>query len=169
MAAKRKRKAKTFRRREDAERRFRSILAAVKAIREMPEIVLEPHKKRMLKSCLWQLTQSEGWGKYNLRFATIAAEKLFRAGKRKELRHEHVYTCKRMIKDLLNASSDQIEEILKKACGCLVTNEEHQRLCTFDAESDGWERYKRARIEVYDRFKGQLVPIQELITCEEQR
>lgn len=154
--------AKPFRLRDDAGQRFQSVLAAVRAIRGMPDVVLESHKRRLLRSCLWQLTQSQGWGKYNLRYATAAARRLFEADRKELLHHEHVYTQKRMIDRLLTCDVDLIEEILKTACGCLVTRNQHKKLSKPDCEADGWERYQRAGFRIFDRLDRRIVSFDEL-------
>lgn len=116
----------------------------------------EKHRKRLLDRCLWQLTEAEGKHKYDLRYVSIGAKSILESGVKAGLRHEHVWRRADMVRRLLD-HSDKVEQILADACGCVVTIAEHKRLDTVDRahpEIDGWERYRRARIRVYDRLVG---------------
>jgi hypothetical protein len=161
-----KKAAKAYRPREDYEQRFASIKAAVTAILDMPTAVKDSHKRRLLNTCLWQLTQSESYGKRNLRYATKAACKLLDQGRRRELQHEHVHTRKQLIDELMEAKpyqSDRVEQMLRSACACLVTIRQHQKLCGIDLDLRGWERYERAKLRVFDRVEKRVVPYEELL------
>jgi hypothetical protein len=67
----------------------------------------------------------------------------------KGLIHEHVYIRKGIVLKLLNGKGRNIEKILKNAIGCVVTNKEHKKLHEIIG-CDGWERYKKANIKVYN-------------------
>jgi hypothetical protein len=161
-----KKPAKVYRRREDYDQRFESIHAAVMAILNMPDAVKKPHKRRLLNTCLWQLTQSESYGKRNLRYATKAACKLLEQGRGRELQHEHVHTRKQLIDELMEAKpyrSDQVGRILRSACACLVTVRQHKKLCERDPHLRGWERYESAKLRVYERDEDRVISYDELL------
>ena len=63
-----------------------------------------------------------------------------------------------MIDALIEAAPDQIDEILTLAVGCTVTREEADRLLQFDSDY-GWERYRKAGIEVLDTAQEPPAPI----------
>lgn len=49
------------------------------------------------------------------------------------------------------AEPERTEEILRnKAVTCIVTKEEHEQLTRFDKTHSGRERYRAARITVFD-------------------
>jgi hypothetical protein len=54
-----------------------------------------------------------------------------------------------MVKKLLRARPEMVDEILESAVACTVTKHEHDRLAQFK-RLDGWERYSRAGIVVID-------------------
>jgi hypothetical protein len=59
-----------------------------------------------------------------------------------------------MIEALLQAKSEDVDEILRNAVGCTVTKEEHTLLEQFK-HLDGWERYRQAGMVVIDMETGQ--------------
>jgi hypothetical protein len=63
-----------------------------------------------------------------------------------------------MIDALIGATPAQIDEILALAIGCTVTREEADRLLQFDSDY-GWERYRKAGIEVLDTAQEPPAPI----------
>ncbi|MCC6493113.1 MAG: hypothetical protein IT424_08835 [Pirellulales bacterium] len=156
-------KRKEYRARNDAEQRFQGLLIAVRAIVSLPEKVDQRVKKKLLKSCLWQLTQSHCFGKYNLQYASRAAAIALEAGDNSGLRHEHVYPIKQVIAELLQAKLDGIEAILRrKAVACCVTSAEHERLSGVSSDCEGWQRYREAGIDVVNREKGEVAPFDDL-------
>src|SRR5487761_2457834 len=78
--------------------------------------ILEKH----LKILIGKITEAHG--KRNTRYWSNEA---LQCSDQKQLRHEHVYTRKRMIQALLVAGPKQSREILKDAIGCTVTAKEH--------------------------------------------
>lgn len=69
---------------------------------------------------------------------------------RKQIRHEHVFTRKSLVEEML-ARPEKVEEILReKAIACVVTKDEHVRLTRFDKTHSGWDRYRAAGISVFD-------------------
>jgi hypothetical protein len=117
-----------------------SVTIAIEGILPLP--ILEQHKRDIVSSLLWQITQARG--KYRTRYRTSAS---MEPGTK--LHHEHVFTRKDITTRIL-AAPQQAREILRDAIGCVVTVDEHRRLSTFDRTHQGWERYKAAGIEVID-------------------
>lgn len=112
-----------------------------------PEIRLE-HRKEILHYAMWKITECEG--KHNTRFQS--ADVLHRKG---PLRHEHVYQRAKMVDALLAAKPQDVDKILEKAIGCLVTVDEHHKLHAFD-HLDGWARYEKAGIAIMDMASERL-------------
>ena len=132
----------------DAQERKDSAIKLIKAILAIDDLY-ERHRRRFLSNCLWQLTEAEGRTKYETRFRS---EEALRAKKKKGLRHEHVFTRKKMVKELIDCP-DCVDEIVEKAVACVVTTAEHVKLSKLDKaepEIDGWKRYKRTGIVVID-------------------
>jgi len=143
---------KPFKPHPQAEQRRRSAVALVKLIlanRTSP--ALETHVTELLMLLLWKLTEAES-SKYRTRFQSARA---LVTKDPKQLRHEHVYQRSKMIQALLRASADQIDGILRDAVACTVTCDEHDRLAQFDKDY-GWERYRKAHIEVINRETGKI-------------
>jgi hypothetical protein len=158
----RKRPLSPYRGRSPAERdrRIRSAVAVIRALLQLGDVLDKTHRKRFLTNCLWQITQAEGHDKYDLRYRSRGA----RTTLRKECRHEHVYRRKDMVQDLID-HPDQVDSIVAKAIGCVVTKAEHAALDKVDKRSpelDGWKRYELAGIEVFDILDGCRVPYDRL-------
>ncbi len=66
-----------------------------------------------------------------------------------------------MVKALLAAPSEKVDDILSAAIGCTITREEHRRLNHF-RHLDGWERYLEAGIVVIDMETGKPVDLSQL-------
>ena len=66
-----------------------------------------------------------------------------------EQRHDRVRTRKKMVERLLD-DPRLVDHEIDQAMGCAVTNDEHDSLTGFDTTCDGWERYNKARIRVWD-------------------
>ncbi len=111
------------------------------------------------------ITEAEGASKYDLQYVSQKALKVMDEGVKKGLRHEHVQRRATMVKCLLD-HPQQADAILNKARGCVVTIDEHKRLDLVDRanpDADGWQRYRLARIKVYDRSSDRVVSYDELI------
>lgn len=71
----------------------------------------------------------------------------------KNVRHEHVFTKKEVIPRLrvaANGESDEaVIQVLRGLVACVVTEQEGTRLNEY--ATGGWERYRKAEIEVWDR------------------
>jgi hypothetical protein len=157
----------TFKRRSDYDARCRSIHEVVEFVLRTP---LHSHcKKKLLNCCLWQLTVAEGTNKYNVRFVSAAAKLLLTdKGRSKVLRHDHVFRRAQMVEKLMRAKPQDAASILRRAVGCVVTKEEHDKnLRRIDQlkDADGWERYKRAQIVVWDQEKASEANLEELIAA----
>ena len=71
----------------------------------------------------------------------------------KDLRHEHVVEVNKLMRDLRSSAPNgrsALRGILASAVSCVVTKNEDLRLPRFGGP-DGWERYKKAGIRVWDR------------------
>jgi hypothetical protein len=66
-----------------------------------------------------------------------------------------------MVKALLKATPDEVEDIVGVAIGCTVTKDEHLTLNQFKSW-DGWERYLRAGITVMDMETGEPANLSQL-------
>lgn len=109
--------------------------------------VAEKHKKEILSILLWKTTEVDG--KWSTRYISEGVLKLNLNGKyKKGIEHEHVFTRKTLILELLE-NPKKSNFIIKKAIGCLVTKEEHNKLNKVK-NLEGWERYKKVNIKVYD-------------------
>jgi hypothetical protein len=115
--------------------------------------VLDRHIKELLTILLWKLTEADS-PKYKTRFQSRAALERLLGDK---LHHEHVYQRSKMIEELFRASPEKIDEILALAVGCTITLDEAGRLLLFDSDY-GWERYRKAGIEVLDTAQNPPVP-----------
>jgi hypothetical protein len=142
-------KACRFKPHPRAEDRRRSATTALKGILELN--LYPPHKKKLLSTCLWKLTEADG--KYNLRFRT---QESVRIANSKQLHHEHVHRRDKMVLALL-ADPARAEDISSCAVACIVTRAEHRELDRVDKafpELDGWERYRKAGLTVIDLVSG---------------
>jgi hypothetical protein len=122
-----------------------SAIKGIEGILTLP--ILEQHKRELLSTMLWKLTEARG--KYTTRYRSQAA---LDPPKGTELQHEHVFERKQLIDEIL-ANPGQARDIAKTAVGCIVTKEEHDRLTRMSrARPDlrGWDRYEAAGIAVVD-------------------
>ena len=119
------------------------------------------YRREILGNVLWFMTCQPS-GKYTTRFRSQAVLN----DDHPVLRHEHVYTRKSVIKDLLSLNSEEldeaalrhsIEEVLRqRAVGCTVTREEHRVLSRHDKTLVGWHRYQAAGVTVLDMSTGEV-------------
>jgi hypothetical protein len=134
----------------DADERVNSALAIIEAI--LPLEIDPRMNRKFLSNCLWQVTQAEGKGKYDIRYRSEAS-----IGKPlNKLRHDHVTRRKVMVDALLENPADAWR-IAKEAIGCVVTKKEHQKLAKVEKAADGWERYRLAGIAVRDLATDELL------------
>ena len=69
-----------------------------------------------------------------------------------KLQHEHVIEKQKLVSALI-AGQESIEDIVETAIGCVVTKAEHRILTAVSRSEptlDGWNRYKKAGIKVFD-------------------
>jgi len=139
-----------FQRHRSTEERKRSAIVLAKTLlQEIPGLLPE-HRRECLGIALWKYTQAEGLSKYKTRFRSKASI----SAVARDLRHDHVCQRAIMIDTLLQAKSEDVDEILRNAVGCTITKDEHTLLERFK-HLDGWERYRRAEIVVIDMETGQ--------------
>lgn len=140
-----------YKRHPDVDERIQSALIAIKAI--LPLALYPAHKRELLSTCLWKLTEAEAYNKYGLRYQTPAALEV----PKQEKQHEHVFERKKVIEALI-ANPDRFEEILSNVVACTVTKEEHRRLTKLSylhPELEGWKRYRAAGLSVLDLATGE--------------
>jgi hypothetical protein len=107
---------------------------------------LNPSQQRRLADlAVWWFTGAPG--KYALRYRSAGVLALPQEDAGREVVHEHVFTRRRLVTELLAAPADQLEAILRSAVVCVVTKNEHRRLSPFDKTHTGWDRYLAAGIE----------------------
>jgi hypothetical protein len=132
---------------------MRSAIALVKGVLSVASQVRPPRLHRALSEAIWEYTEADN--KYGCRFRSAGA---MREKDPKQLRHEHVLTRKGLVRALLQEPA-HAEEILQSALACIVTKEEDARLRSVPSEVDGWERYRRAHIPVWDSAEDRwLIP-----------
>lgn len=124
---------------------MRSAVTLVKLLLKHRRDLTDSHCREFLGKALWKVTEAET-PKYKTRYRS---EKSQGATK---LRHDHVFQRKKMVDELL-AHPENADEILAKAIGCTITEDEHNQLNQF-AHLDGLDRYEQARIVVLDMETG---------------
>jgi hypothetical protein len=130
----------------DANDRVRSAVTAAEAILALD--LYPAHKRELLSVCIWKITEAAPMSKYQTRFRSRATF----AVPESELAHDHVYQRKRLVDEMI-AHPEEVGRILLTAVACVVTRMEHDRLIQVsreDPDLDGWERYKKAEIDVVD-------------------
>lgn len=137
--------SKTFEPKPEAGEIILSATTAIASILQMSQKVLPDHKIRLISRMIWKITEAHG--KYNTQFCSEGALR-----DADDLRHDHVTTRQNLINRLMNAPSD-FENILEDAIGCTVTTKEHKRLSALGDKFTGWDRYKEAKVRVYDRME----------------
>jgi hypothetical protein len=129
------------------------------AMRALIPLKLVPsHKRELLSICIWKITEADG-GKYGTRYKSEAAL----TAPRSMVAHEHVYQRAKIVTALLK-EPHRLEELAKRAVGCVVTREEHKRLTALGIarpELDGWARYEAAQIRVVDCQTRRLIDLAE--------
>ncbi len=108
------------------------------------------HYRQLLSVLLWKITEAESMNKRGTRLQSQGARCCTKVA---NLEHDHVYQRSKMIDALEKAAPHEIDDILKRAIGCTVTKGEHNLLAKYNDE-DGWERYRKAGIVVFDMQTG---------------
>jgi hypothetical protein len=127
-----------------AEERRRSAYALVEGLLTIPDLCKE-HRLEFIKLALWKVTEAE-WGRRNTRFCSMGVL----SNPRHKREFEHVWERAKMAQELIQ-HPELAAFILEKAVTCTVTKEEHEALTKVGCELSGWDRYKAAGIEVWDR------------------
>ena len=107
---------------------------------------LSVHKKELLTTLLWKVT--ERFGKYSPPWISEAGLKV---EDKRVLQHERINTRKQLISKLLEGVP--VRGVFMEAEACLVTEEEHAALSKFDKTHVGRERYAQAKIELFKNPK----------------
>ncbi len=56
-------------------------------------------------------------------------------------------------------SINEIQKVTEKAESCTVSLDEHAKLSVYDGKYHGWNRYKMAKIRVFDKQKGNYIEL----------
>lgn len=125
--------------------------------------VSEKHLKEQLSIGLWKWTEASGVppnAKYNLRYVS---EGVRRPEGPVSINHEHVWTKMWMIERLRARKTWPIADLRTfletYGVACVVTVDEHARLG--GVVDEGWDRYRRAGIRVWDRMMGRYLDLDE--------
>ncbi len=126
-----------------------------RALRDLIEEVLlgpldDEYKRKVLSDLLWKYTEADG--KWNTRHRSVAAaEAEFTTLKalKEALRHDHVTSRSELVSRLIASPPKQVSSILADAIACLVTVDEHKRLCRFDKTHPGWSKYAQATVKYH--------------------
>lgn len=134
-----------YKRHKAAGKRRESVARLVKILLSSREpAILTTHLRELLTVLLWKLTEADT-AKYRTRYQSTEALK----NPDSKLHHEHVYQRAKMIDALLKGQPHEVDGILDLAVGCTITRPEAGRLSRFE-EDYGWERYRKAGIEIMD-------------------
>lgn len=132
----------------------RSALRAVQhLLMAVPELTVA-HHRHLLGTALWKWTEASGMTphpKYNLRYVSRGTLDQDTPAK---INHEHVWPRKWLIDRLLAdewAESELGSFLRQYGVACIVTVQEHALLGP--AAGEGWERYRNAGVEVFDRLE----------------
>jgi hypothetical protein len=144
-----------FRRHREADARAASARRALAAILDLE--LYPRHKRELLSICLWKLSEAEASAKYDTRFRSASALKPTSG----PLAHDHVFERRKLIARL-HADPRCIDHVTELAVGCTVTWEEHRLLTAISLrhpELDGWERYRKAGVDVVDTLTGKYLEV----------
>ncbi|PZQ02462.1 MAG: hypothetical protein DI587_03260 [Variovorax paradoxus] len=110
--------------------------------------MLPAHRKHLLKTAQWWVTEADG--KWKTRFRSMEVLRLAKEDPTSDVRinHEHVYG-RAELAELMLLDHTQVEAILELCVGCIVTVDEHRRL-TAQKHVHGWKRYRAANVRVAD-------------------
>src|SRR4051794_24082351 len=133
-------------------------LSALRAVQQLLQPVdgLSPaHRRELLSISLWKWTEAAGVAphpKFNVRYATPAALDHSQPTK---VNHEHLWPRKWIIDRLLEPGKTWAEDDLRTfledhGVACIVTVKEHGELSKLTSGPEGWDRYKRAGLQVRD-------------------
>jgi hypothetical protein len=103
----------------------------------------EDMKRKVVDTMLWNITGA--FGKFHTKYISEGAK----LSKGDPLRHEHVFTKKSLINRIMDKTED-LDKILLDAIGCVVTKYEHERLHNKGKDEEGWKRYIKAEVGVWE-------------------
>lgn len=121
--------------------RIRSAITAIKAL--LPLDLYPAHKKELLSTCIWKITEADG--KDRVRYWSDGAI----ANPKAKLQHEHVNQRQELVSRLI--SGEAVENVVQDADACMVTEHEHRMLGRSNSKS--WQRYKDSGIKVFDALE----------------
>lgn len=117
--------------------------------------VSEEHKKKLIDLLIWIISEAEG--KYKIPHVSDGVVQIEKSStskkeKIKNLRFEHVYKRENLKNQILSKEINA-ETLIERSIGCLVTLQEHSALHALNEypEIDGWQRYEKAKIKVFER------------------
>jgi hypothetical protein len=145
-----------FEARKNADTRKKRARNGIEVILGVKELELSL-KKAVLSKLLYAWTEAEPKNRHVTKFQSVGAMSAIHA--RGTLVHEHVKTRKSVVEELIN-NPKGIDKILRSTVECTITSGEDAVLRKSDLENkkdkrhNGWIRYKRAGIEVYDVVSG---------------
>lgn len=141
--------------------RDKQISEAILIVKEMLKLdISKDMKAKVIYDMIWNISGVDYRNK--IRFQTVEALKT----ENKIIQHEHVYPIKLVIEQILK-NPTKCEAILrKKTIGCMVTKDEHKLLNAVDKKSpgiEGWIRYDKANIKVFDLLENKVLNFSELV------
>jgi len=128
----------------DWEERVTGAKACIAAIHDLD--INRVVKTRMLNHAIWELTRAQREAD-----APFRSEGVVFGDLGVKIQRDHVFRRAQFIEEL--DQGRDLDEILSDLLLCIVTCEEHRRLTQADKEDsavNGWERYRRAGIKVFD-------------------
>jgi len=128
---------------------LRSAAAVARFALTSPDLTPQ-HRTRLLNNAFWYRTEAAS--KIRLRYRSGGVRALSvnaLSSWRSQLRHDHVQTRASLIGQMI-ARPDEADHLLATAVACLVTKAEHSALAEYDKKAEGWDRYRLARVDVYD-------------------
>jgi hypothetical protein len=124
-----------------AKQKLSDIKILLEAIRQMP--IADSIKVRMLVHGIWEVARATG----NFRGRYRSEGVIRTVGVR--IQRDHIFKKSTLIERLFTTSPD-LDKVIEQARCSIVTVDEHWRLHDVDNDLDGWDRYKAARVVVYD-------------------
>jgi 16S rRNA C967 or C1407 C5-methylase (RsmB/RsmF family) len=143
-------------RHEFATERAASARALVKALlREMPGVSSDHRDECIHRVALYKITEADCKNKFRTRYMSNEALEIAQQEKKPNesglLIHEHVTARQKVLKKLIEAKPEDVDEILDSIVACVVTKDEHRRLSSSSLKDlHGWDRYHELKIRVWD-------------------
>jgi len=122
----------------------RQIEDAKIVIREVLQMDIgDELKKKVIDYLLWNITGA--FGKLNTKYISEGSLE----SPVELLRHEHVFTKKSLVARIMSGKED-LDRIFQDTVACVVTAIEHEDLYSKGKGTEGWERYKKAGVKVFE-------------------